>query len=112
MSCCSRDTAFEIRERAGPDLKSSLKFLLTLDKRDLVTFPTNGPFIQLTSELAGLGGDVGFLKNELRLEFNKTLIQDYVNKMFITTLFIMYLYNNFINFLIFRWCKALFHLVI
>lgn len=43
---------------------------MSLDQRDETVFPTSGSLFQLTSELAGFGGDVGFLKNELYVQTN------------------------------------------
>jgi outer membrane protein insertion porin family len=53
---------------AGPRVISSLTASLTYDTRDEYNFPTKGSRISLTEELAGngLGGDVKYLKSELR----------------------------------------------
>jgi outer membrane protein insertion porin family len=52
----------------GPRMISSLTGSLTYDTRDEYNFPTKGSRISLTEELAGngLGGDVKYLKSELR----------------------------------------------
>lgn len=52
----------------GPRLISSLSASLTYDTRDEYNFPTKGSRISLSEELAGngLGGDVRFLRSELR----------------------------------------------
>lgn len=49
-----------------------------MDQRDETVFPTSGAIFQLTSELAGFGGDVGFLKNELYIQNNLTLFDNIV----------------------------------
>ena len=53
---------------AGARMISSVSASLTYDTRDEYNFPTKGSRISLTEELAGngLGGDVKYLKSELR----------------------------------------------
>ena len=53
---------------AGARVISSISASLTYDTRDEYNFPTKGSRISLTEELAGngLGGDIKFLKSELR----------------------------------------------
>ena len=70
---------------AGHSLKSSLRHILCVDRRDSTVFPTKGSYVkvgvsavlvmihtiflfQLSQEFAGLGGNVGFFKNELELQ--------------------------------------------
>lgn len=66
----SRVTPFAIRESAGYTLKSSLKFITALDKRDDKILPRRGQFCQGSVEFAGLGGDVGFQKYSALLQMN------------------------------------------
>ncbi|XKL68900.1 hypothetical protein PGB90_006669 [Kerria lacca] len=70
----NRNVAFPIREHCGYSLKSSIKNTLSADSRDSTVFPTVGSIIQLKSEFAGLGGDTGFLKNEIFSQINIPLI--------------------------------------
>lgn len=67
---CSKQAAFRVREQCGPNLKSALRYIWTIDKRDFPVFPTSGSLMQLTTEMAGLGGDIGFLKNEVLVQSN------------------------------------------
>lgn len=67
---CSKQAAFCVREQCGPDLKSALRYIWTIDKRDSAIFPVTGNLLRLTTEMAGLGGDIGFLKNELTIQSN------------------------------------------
>jgi outer membrane protein insertion porin family len=67
---CSKQAAFCVREQCGPNLKSALRYIWTIDKRDSSIFPVVGSLMRLTTEMAGLGGDIGFLKNELALQTN------------------------------------------
>lgn len=69
----SRVTPFAIRESAGYTLKSSLKFITALDKRDDKILPRSGQFCQGSVEFAGLGGDVGFQKYSALLQMNYPL---------------------------------------
>nr|CAD7427860.1 unnamed protein product [Timema monikensis] len=78
LSCLSRSSSFQVREQSGPNIKSSVRHILSLDHRDTCIFPTRGILFQLTTEFAGLGGNVGFLKNEALLQSNLQVIRDVV----------------------------------
>lgn len=67
---CSKQAAFRVREQCGPNLKSALRYIWTIDKRDCPIFPVSGSLMRLTTEMAGLGGDIGFLRNELAIQTN------------------------------------------
>ncbi|XP_032690267.1 sorting and assembly machinery component 50 homolog isoform X2 [Odontomachus brunneus] len=67
---CLKQADFRVREQCGPNLKSALRYIWTIDKRDSAIFPVTGSFMRLTTEMAGLGGDIGFLKNELAMQTN------------------------------------------
>jgi len=64
----SAPTDVVIESNAGPRIISSVSASLTYDTRDEYNFPTKGSRLSLTEELAGsgLGGDVKYLKSELR----------------------------------------------
>lgn len=62
----------------GHSLKSSLKHILTVDKRDNPILPNYGSFFRLNQEYAGLGGDVGFLKHEIEYQVNQPIGNDFV----------------------------------
>lgn len=66
----SKQVSFRVREQAGPSLKSALRHICSVDKRDGVIFPTTGSLIQFTTEVAGLGGNIGFVKNEFVMQSN------------------------------------------
>merc|ERR1711920_822737 len=61
-------TAFEASENvvseAVPSVKTSAKYKFSKDSRDSAVSPTSGRLFQITSEIAGLFGDVRFLKSE------------------------------------------------
>ncbi|XP_049767186.1 sorting and assembly machinery component 50 homolog B [Schistocerca cancellata] len=78
LSCLTRAAAFAVREQAGPTLKSSIRHIITADRRDAPIFPSKGGLFQLTTEFAGLGGNIGFLKNELMLQANVPLLEGIV----------------------------------
>lgn len=59
-----------LRSHAGHSLKSSLKHVYGLDTRDDPLTPSTGYALTSSTELAGLGGDVRFLKQELAGQFN------------------------------------------
>lgn len=76
----SRSTSFDVREQTGLSLKSALRHILSIDLRDEPIFPSCGSLFQVTSEFAGLGGDVGFVKNEAFVQGNYSLYEDYVSQ--------------------------------
>ncbi|KAJ8982214.1 hypothetical protein NQ317_013516 [Molorchus minor] len=78
LSVLSKTTSFAVREQAGLSLKSSLRHVLSVDLRDDVIFPTSGSLFQLTSEVAGVGGDVGYLRNDFFLQSNYSIWEDVV----------------------------------
>lgn len=78
LSCLSRFSTFNVREESGPSLKSCLRHILCVDRRDDLMFPTSGGLFRLTSELAGFGGNVGFFKNEALLQGNWSIMEDIV----------------------------------
>lgn len=79
MAVLSRNTSFEVREQAGLSLKSALRHVISIDLRDDLIFPTAGSLLQLTSEVTGLGGDVGYLKNEFFVQGNYSIAEDFVS---------------------------------
>ena len=54
-------------------LKSSLRHVLTCDRRDNAIFPPVGSLLRMSQEFAGRGGDVGFFKNDVELQANLPL---------------------------------------
>ncbi|KAK3920234.1 Sorting and assembly machinery component 50-like protein [Frankliniella fusca] len=78
LSVLNRTTAFEIREMSGPSLKGSLRHILSVDRRDQPIFPRSGTLWRITTEYAGIGGNVNFLKNEAQFQANIPLSNDVV----------------------------------
>jgi len=76
ISSLNRSAAFAVREHSGHTLKSSLKHILCVDRRDNHIFPNHGTLFKLSQEFAGLGGNIGFFKNELELQANLPLAED------------------------------------
>lgn len=74
----TKTTSFDVRKECGPNLKSAFKHILSVDLRDDPIFPNAGSLFQLTSELAGAGGNVGFLKNDFFLQSNYSFGADFV----------------------------------
>lgn len=70
--------SFAVREEMGHTIKSALKHTLTVDHRDDMVLPTRGVLFRMQQEFAGLGGDIGFLKNEAELQANLRLPLDWV----------------------------------
>ena len=53
-----------------------MKHILCVDRRDNPIFPNHGTLFKLSQEFAGLGGNIGFFKNELELQANLPLAED------------------------------------
>ena len=70
-------------------MKSALQHTLSIDLRDDHIFPSCGSLTHLITEIAGLGGDVGFIKNELYLQGNYPLTRDSVSDFCQFALFII-----------------------
>lgn len=79
LSVLNRTTAFEIREMSGPSLKGALRHILSVDRRDQPIFPRSGTLLRLTTEYAGIGGNVNFFKNEAQFQANIPLSADVVS---------------------------------
>jgi len=62
-----------VREDAGDSVKSSIAHTFTTDTRDNKLLPMSGSLLRNTTELAGLGGDVSFFKNELEASSSRPL---------------------------------------
>jgi len=74
LACLNTASAFAVRQHCGHTLKTSLKHILTVDRRDNPLFPVEGSFLRLSQEFAGIGGDIGFFKNELEVQANLPLL--------------------------------------
>lgn len=79
ISALTPNTAFAVREECGHSLKSSIKHILTADRRDNPIIPNSGAMFRLQQECAGLlAGNVGFHKHEIELQYNRPLFADIV----------------------------------
>jgi outer membrane protein insertion porin family len=67
-----------IREQAGQRITSAVGQSLLYDRRDNRLDPTDGYFVSLGNDLAGLGGDVRYLRTKLAGGYYYPLAQDYV----------------------------------
>ena len=54
-----------IRDQAGTTIRSEISHRLTYDRRDSAVTPTEGYFVRLTNDVAGLGGDASYIRNRL-----------------------------------------------
>ncbi|CAL1594833.1 unnamed protein product [Knipowitschia caucasica] len=79
VSCLSKTAAFAVRQESGHSLKSALSHSMVLDSRSSTILPKSGALLRVQQELAGFSaGDVSFLKENVELELNKSLIWDTV----------------------------------
>lgn len=72
------DASRLIREQEGTSVASSVGHTLTHDKRDSRLKPTEGYIIQFGQEVAGLGGDVHYLKHTFNYGYYWPLWSDWV----------------------------------
>lgn len=80
LNVLTRSVSFNVREQSGLSLKSALRHILSVDTRDDIIFPNGGALFRLSTEFAGVGGDVGYVKNEIFVQENYSLIDDFVNE--------------------------------
>jgi len=78
LNCLNRTTTFPVREQAGHSLKSALRHVINFDNRDSPVFSNRGTLFRMVQELAGLGGDVGFIKQEVNCQVNVPVTSDIV----------------------------------
>lgn len=83
LTCQSRTTTFPVREQAGHSLKSALRHIIHFDNRDSSVFSTRGTLFRMVQEVAGLGGDVGFIKHEVNYQLNLPVTADVVSLVFL-----------------------------
>ncbi|XP_049883858.1 sorting and assembly machinery component 50 homolog A [Pectinophora gossypiella] len=69
-SVLNKTTSFRVRESSGPQMKSILRHIVTVEHRDSSIFPTRGTWLQFSSEVCGLGGGVANLRTELQAQGN------------------------------------------
>lgn len=74
----SADASRFIRDQEGTNVTSMIGHTITYDDRDNRFAPTNGFFVRATQELAGLGGDDEFIRNEIQSEYYKTVYPEVV----------------------------------
>ncbi|MFM7347851.1 MAG: outer membrane protein assembly factor BamA [Tagaea sp.] len=67
-----------VRDAAGEVLLSGIGHTTIYDRRDDRLDPTDGYFVRLTNDVAGLGGDAKFLRSGLATGYFYPLAQDYV----------------------------------
>ncbi|KAJ8706405.1 hypothetical protein PYW08_011031 [Mythimna loreyi] len=69
-------TSFAVRQSCGPQLKSSLRHTISMDSRDADIFPTEGLWLFISNELAGIGGSVANFKSEIQFQANHMLSEE------------------------------------
>ena len=67
-----------IRDQEGSRLTSSIGQVLTYDTRDSRLNPTEGYFLRLDQDLAGLGGDARYLRNQVTGAYFYSVTDDWV----------------------------------
>lgn len=74
----SLDTAFEVREQSGHSLKSAIQYTNVIDNRDHPVLARSGAYLKTTVELAGVGGDVKFVKANTDYQVTKTFYEHFI----------------------------------
>jgi outer membrane protein insertion porin family len=69
ISNVDNDASVFIQDEEGSSLTSAVGQDLTYDVRDTKFLPTDGYLIRLDQDIAGLGGDVRYLRNELNASY-------------------------------------------
>ncbi|WP_240796884.1 outer membrane protein assembly factor BamA [Terasakiella sp. SH-1] len=72
------DASSLIKSQEGEEMTSSISHTLTYDNRDSRIFPTEGYRVSLHNRLAGLGGTVFYLKNQLSASYYYPLQDQWV----------------------------------
>jgi outer membrane protein insertion porin family len=72
------DSSLSVRRQAGHSIKSSITHTMVNSSRDCPIFPTYGYFHRTSNELAGLGGSVSFLKNDMLTQIHIPLYKHLV----------------------------------
>ncbi|MEI7668677.1 MAG: outer membrane protein assembly factor BamA [Pseudomonadota bacterium] len=67
-----------IQQQAGKTTESSVGHALTYDNRDNKLAPTTGEFIRFSQDVAGVGGDAHYLRNEVRASYYYPLAPKWV----------------------------------
>lgn len=76
----SLDSAFDVREQSGHSLKSSIKYMNLIDKRNSPILATSGAYLKTTGELAGIGGDVKFFKANMDYQITRTFFKHFTTQ--------------------------------
>jgi len=69
----SKNASFSVRSEAGNSFKSAIYHRYVKDTRNDSMLPSKGTLFKFYQELAGLGGDVQFLKHEAETQWNYPL---------------------------------------
>jgi len=72
-----KNASFSVRSEAGNSFKSSVYHRYIKDTRDDSMLPSRGSLFKFYQELAGLGGDIQFIKHEAESQWNLPLGRGY-----------------------------------
>lgn len=64
-------------------MKSVIRHIVEVDHRDDKVFPSRGTYIQTTSEVAGLGGGLAYVKLETNTQANVPITSDTVSHIYL-----------------------------
>ena len=70
-----------IQDQKGTRVTSSIGQTITYDLRDDRFFPTEGYLLRVSQDLAGLGGDVHYLRHVLNYAYHKRLWRDWIGEL-------------------------------
>ncbi|MCR4376594.1 MAG: outer membrane protein assembly factor BamA [Rhodospirillales bacterium] len=78
VSNVADDASIYIKEQAGAKLVSSVGHVLSYDRRNSRVTPTEGYVVRMNNDVAGLAGDVHYLRNMLSGAYHYTISEGWV----------------------------------
>ena len=78
ISAASEREFLELCDQLGGRLSSTLGYSFTWDRRNDPITPTGGFDLQLSQDFAGIGGDVKFIRTDVRGNYYKGLYKDVI----------------------------------
>lgn len=73
LGSLNNTTALPVREEFGHSIKSSILHSVTMDRTDQKILPSKGFLIKMSEEIAGIGTGSMHLKENMEMQFHKTL---------------------------------------
>ena len=72
------DASIFVKSQEGEEMVSEITHRLTYDKRDSRLTPTEGYFASLVTDVAGLGGTVNYVRNDLNAAYYYPIVEEWI----------------------------------